>query len=93
MKYFEEGFCRKLRDMFDQHNPAPSHKLHYNLYARSTMMMMMRRRTRRRLSTMMMRRRRGGGGGFIYKCSLFNGRFLYHISLLVMRSEQTLGLA
>ena len=41
MKYFEEVFCRKLRDMFDQHNPAPSHKLHYNLYTRSTVMTMM----------------------------------------------------
>ena len=36
--------------MFDQHNPAPSHKLHYNLYARSTMMI----RTMM-MSTMMMR--------------------------------------
>ena len=37
VKYFEEVFCRKLRDMFDQHNPPPSRKLHYNLYTWSTM--------------------------------------------------------
>ena len=44
VKYLERGFCGKLRDMFDQHYPPPSHKLHYNLYTRSTMMMMMKRR-------------------------------------------------
>ena len=41
--------------MFDQHNPAPSHKLHYNLYARSTMMMKTMMMSTMMMRTMMMR--------------------------------------